>query len=82
VLRLECRIDGKEAVAVQKKIKHQMQLDYWRTRHGRPHIEALAPIVVRLVADPYASKPCFHSASPAAHGRMARNKMLDREIER
>ena len=26
-------------LAVQKEIKHQMQLDYLRTGRGRPHIE-------------------------------------------
>jgi hypothetical protein len=39
VLGVESQIDWKEALAVQKEIKHQMQLDYWRTGRGRPHIE-------------------------------------------
>ncbi|HET9378767.1 MAG TPA: hypothetical protein VFO40_27595 [Chthoniobacterales bacterium] len=33
------KIDGKEALALQEEIKRQMQLDYQRTRRGRPHIE-------------------------------------------
>jgi hypothetical protein len=39
ILGLESQIDWKEALAFQKEIKHQMQLDYQRTRRGRPHIE-------------------------------------------
>jgi hypothetical protein len=39
VLGQELKIDWKEALAVQKEIKHQMQLDYLRTGRGRPHIE-------------------------------------------
>jgi hypothetical protein len=39
VLGLDSQIDRKEAWALQKEIKHQMQLDYLRTRRGRPHIE-------------------------------------------
>jgi phage terminase large subunit len=39
VLGAESQIDWKEAMAVHKEIKHQMQLDYQRTRRGRPHIE-------------------------------------------
>jgi hypothetical protein len=39
VLGLESQTDWKEALALQKEIKHQMRLDYQRTRRGRPHIE-------------------------------------------
>jgi hypothetical protein len=39
VLSLESQIDWKEALAFQKEIKHQIQLDYQRTGRGRPHIE-------------------------------------------
>ncbi|HET9376048.1 MAG TPA: hypothetical protein VFO40_13825 [Chthoniobacterales bacterium] len=39
VLGQEFKIDWKEAMAVHKEIKHQMQLDYLRTGRGRPHIE-------------------------------------------
>jgi phage terminase large subunit len=39
VLGQDSQIDWKELLAVQKEIKHQMQLDYLRTGRGRPHIE-------------------------------------------
>jgi hypothetical protein len=39
VLGQEFKIDWKEAAAIHKEIKHQMQLDYLRTGRGRPHIE-------------------------------------------
>jgi hypothetical protein len=39
VLGAESQVDWKEAMAVHKEIKHQMQLDYLRTGRGRPHIE-------------------------------------------
>jgi hypothetical protein len=39
VLAWSSHIDWKEALAVQKEIKRQMQLDYQRTGRGRPHIE-------------------------------------------
>jgi hypothetical protein len=39
VLGQESQSDWKQALALQKEIKHQMQLDYWRTGRGRPQIE-------------------------------------------
>jgi hypothetical protein len=39
VLSQEAKIDWKELLADQKRIKRQMQLDYLRTGRGRPHIE-------------------------------------------
>jgi phage terminase large subunit len=39
VLGQEFKIDWREAIEDQKRIKRQMQLDYLRTGHGRPHIE-------------------------------------------
>jgi len=39
VLGAESQVDLKEAMAVHKEIKHQMQLDYLRTGRGRPHIQ-------------------------------------------
>jgi hypothetical protein len=39
VLGLESQVDWKEALALHKEIKRQMQFDYQRTGRGRPHIE-------------------------------------------
>jgi hypothetical protein len=39
VLGLESQTDCKEALAFQKEIKLQMQLNYQPARRGRPHIE-------------------------------------------
>jgi hypothetical protein len=39
VLGQESQIDWREALAFQKEVRHQMQLDYQRPRRGRLHIE-------------------------------------------
>jgi hypothetical protein len=39
VLGQEAKIDWRQELEDWKRIKHQMQLDYLRTRRGRPHIE-------------------------------------------
>jgi hypothetical protein len=39
MLGQEFKIDWKELLEDQKRIKRQMQLDYQRTGRGRPHIE-------------------------------------------
>jgi hypothetical protein len=39
VLGQEAKIDWRQELEDWKRIKHQMQLDYQRTRRGRPHIE-------------------------------------------
>jgi phage terminase large subunit len=39
VLGQEAKIDWKELLEDQKRIKRQMQLDYLRTGRGRPHVE-------------------------------------------
>jgi hypothetical protein len=64
VLGQELKIDWKEALAVQKEIKHQMQLDYLRTGRGRPHIEWRWWVMLGF-AEPYVN--CIFFREQARH---------------